>query len=272
MKILHYSLLLIFVLFLSCNSDTESTTEDLNPNEPDENSEEFISSYKTTFQFKSTDSLTISADFYELPDSTAPFLLLFHQAGYSRGEYKGTAHYLNDLGFNCIAIDQRSGNEVNGVLNETNAAAKKMGLDTEYADAYADLEAALLYVKNTYNPKTILAVGSSYSASLVFILANKHPNLIDGIASFSPGEYFTYGNKTIESYASNVNCPVFITSSKDEFSSWEAIYNAIPGESKSYFLPDFEGYHGSQALWSMHEGNEKYRKAFKEFLDNFLEN
>ena len=49
--------------------------------------------------------------------ANAPVLVLFHQAGWSRGEYREIAPKLNELGYICLAIDQRSGKGVNGVAN-----------------------------------------------------------------------------------------------------------------------------------------------------------
>ena len=48
---------------------------------------------------------------------------------------------LNALGYNCLAVDQRSGRSANGVKNETNQLAKDAKLPTGYTDAYPDLEA-----------------------------------------------------------------------------------------------------------------------------------
>jgi len=44
---------------------------------------------------------------------------------YSRGEYIDTAIKLNELGYSVMAIDQRSGNSANGILNETAKLANK---------------------------------------------------------------------------------------------------------------------------------------------------
>jgi hypothetical protein len=59
--------------------------------------------------FKSSDGLEITADKYFTDSESAPLILLFHQAGWSRGEYNESAPKLNKLGFNCIAFAQRSG-------------------------------------------------------------------------------------------------------------------------------------------------------------------
>ncbi|MGY8687411.1 MAG: hypothetical protein ACKVHP_06705, partial [Verrucomicrobiales bacterium] len=93
-----------------------------------------ISSASAQFEivsFDSQDGLEVTADLFmahENPET--PFILLFHQAGFSRGEYREIAPRLNQLGFNCMAIDQRSGNAANGVTNETAQRAKAAGKPT----------------------------------------------------------------------------------------------------------------------------------------------
>jgi len=69
-----------------------------------------ISSDFKTITFPSSDGVKITADLYILhTDKNTPFIVLFHQAGFSRGEYREITPKLNRLGFNCMAIDQRSG-------------------------------------------------------------------------------------------------------------------------------------------------------------------
>ncbi|MDF1672231.1 MAG: hypothetical protein P1U41_01915, partial [Vicingaceae bacterium] len=100
-----------------------------------------------TVSFKAKDGLEITADLYLTKDDKAPIIILFHQAGWSRGEYKEIAPKLNKLGFNCMAVDQRSGGDVNEIDNETFKRAEKKGLPTTYVDAIPDLNAAIDYVK-----------------------------------------------------------------------------------------------------------------------------
>lgn len=222
-----------------------------------------------TITFPSMDKLEITADVYLTNDKDAPFLLLFHQAGWSRGSYREIAPKLNEMGFNCMAIDQRQGNIVNDIKNETAQRAKNKGLDQNYTDAYSDLQAALNYVYEKYEPKIMLIWGSSYSAALSFVLADKNMEMLDGMLAFSPGEYFKFEDKSITEYAKNLHMPVFITSSKEEEKNWESIYEVIPSKYKMNYVPDFDGYHGSRALWSEHEGNQEYWEAVKSFLKLF---
>ncbi|PLX12133.1 MAG: alpha/beta hydrolase [Marinilabiliales bacterium] len=222
---------------------------------------------KKEIQFNSLDNLSVTGDLYLISEEDTPFILLFHQAGFSRGEYIETAIEFNNLGYNCLAIDQRSGNEVNGILNKTKQEAKKKGLKTEYPDAIPDLEAAINYVIKNYNPEKLIILGSSYSATLSIVLASKYPDKIDAALAFSPGEYFLYENSKIEEFASKIKIPVFITSAKNEESYWKEIYNKIPVDFKTSYLPDVEGIHGSRALWKTQEGQEDYWNAVIEFLN-----
>lgn len=221
-----------------------------------------------TISFNSLDGIEITADLYEIENKEAPLILLFHQASYSRGEYLKIAPVLNNMGFRCLAIDQRSGNAINGVENETfkRAAAKNKG--TQYADAAIDLEAALKYAKENLSANKIIVWGSSYSSSLVFYLASKYPEEVKGILSFSPGEYFLLNGKTVRLYAAKVKCPVFVTSAKNEKGAWKDIYEAIPGD-KRFFLPEHQGLHGSKALWPTSKGSQDYWQAVEAYLSQF---
>ncbi|MBA4348121.1 MAG: hypothetical protein C0413_04645 [Clostridiales bacterium] len=158
----------------------------------------------STVTFPTTDNLNITADLYWTGDASKPFIILFHQADYSRGEYLEIAPKLNALGYNCLAVDQRSGRSANNVKNETYQLAKDAGLPTGYTDAYPDLEAALSYVVSTYAPEKLIVWGSSYSASLVLILASEYSDEIAAALSFSPGEYFKLNGKTVADYAANI--------------------------------------------------------------------
>ncbi len=222
-----------------------------------------------TVFLQSSDGLKIKADVYELSDKNAPAILLFHQAGFSRGEYRETAPLLNDLGFHCIAIDQRSGKGVNGVKNEAVLEATVKGLGVKYTDAFPDLEATLKFAVKKFPLSKIIIWGSSYSASLVFVLAQKYPDKISAVAAFSPGEYFKFNEKEIKEYARSVKCPVFITSAKKEHRNWKGIYENIPEGKKTFFLPESEGVHGSRALWKSSPDNKQYWKALKIFLSGF---
>jgi dienelactone hydrolase len=137
--------------------------------------------------------------------------LLFHQARANRHEYDSVVPALQKLGFDTLAIDQRSGGNLFGGDNETVA---KLGASADYLAALPDLEAALAWARAQHYAR-IVAVGSSYSSSLVIVLAAKQPPGLSAIASFSPDEYFDDKN-LIKRAAAKVTLPFYITTDPDE--------------------------------------------------------
>ncbi|NAS30571.1 alpha/beta fold hydrolase [Flavobacteriaceae bacterium R38] len=217
-----------------------------------------------TVNYKSKDGLQITADLYEKKGADK-FIVLFHQAGWSRGEYKEIAPKLNAMGYSCLAVDLRSGGKVNNVVNKTNKAAESEGKPTGFTDALQDVEASINYVKNSFKPGKLIIWGSSYSSSLVLKYGGDHPDAVDAILSFSPGEYFNSKNYVSKS-AKNIKKPVFITSAANEHSSWKGIYSGISGNVKKSYLPKTKGNHGSRALWKQFDDSDGYWKAVTGFL------
>ncbi len=222
-----------------------------------------------TITFPSEDGLTVTADLYlKHKAEDAPMIVLFHQARWSRGEYREIAPRLNAMGFNCLAVDQRSGEGTNGVKNETAKRARAAGKGTTYVDALGDMRAALRYARKRTKGK-VTAWGSSYSSALVLYLAGTSPKLADATLSFAPGEYFAkYGKSRtwIRGAAPTIKTPVFITSAKNEHNSWKAIYAAIPAGKKYSYLPSTKGNHGSRALYKRFDDSPGYWKEVATFL------
>ncbi|MCP5020162.1 MAG: alpha/beta hydrolase [bacterium] len=219
--------------------------------------------------FPSKDGLSLRVDLYAPhKDPKTPFIVLFHQAGWSRGEYRTIAPRLNRMGFNCMAVDQRSGGTINGVINETAKRAKGSKLPTEFVAAKPDIEAALLYARKQLAKGPLLAWGSSYSAALVLQVTGEHPNIADGVLAFAPGEYIrTRGKDWIAKSAANITVPVFVTSAKDEADNWKGIFEAIGSHRKTSYLPKTQGNHGSRALWRKFKDSPGYWVAVTKFLD-----
>jgi dienelactone hydrolase len=190
-----------------------------------------------------------------------PIILLFHQASSNRAEYAEIAPELVALGFNALAIDQRSGGRMFGTENQTN---ENFDGTTTYLETLPDLEAALTWVTDK-GYETVLVWGSSYSSSLVFLLA-AHPE-VDGILSFSPGEYL--GNDyMVKDAAAQVTVPVFVTSSKFESEEAEEIFDVVAIEDKVQFVPEGFGNHGSSALLQLDK--DEYWTAVKAFLSRWM--
>lgn len=229
-----------------------------------------IATAQQTITFASLDSLPVTADTYLAHDTDAPLIVLFHQAGWSRGEYREIAPKLNQLGFNCLAVDLRSGGGVRGVANQTAAAASDAGYSTTYLDALPDMIASLRYARSRFKPKQIVAWGSSYSASLVLKVAGDEPALVDGVLAFAPGEYFASLGKPdnwIRTSALHIKSPTFITSARNEKPAWAPIFEVIPIEQRTSYLPITSGNHGSRALWKKFADSDGYWSAVRIFLD-----
>lgn len=224
-----------------------------------------------SIDFPTAGGFQARADSYD-PEAPSPTLIiLFHQAGWSRGEYREIAPKLAALGYRVMAVDQRSGQGVNGVVNETAKRARKRGHPQDYLDAYPDLEAALSHARSQLQAKRIIVWGSSYSASLVLRLAAEYPEQIAAVVAFSPGEYFkkSKGPAYVETFAKRVKQPLFVTSSKNERAQVKAIFDASPSEKKILFTPASGGQHGSRALWEKWSDHDVYWTAIKGFLKEY---
>ncbi len=215
-----------------------------------------------TITFYAKDSVIITADTYYIKD-IAPTVLLCHQAGYSRGEYINTAKKLNELGFSCLAIDQRSGKAVNGIINQTAIDADNKLRNVGYAGAKQDVEAAIDYLYEINGNKSIILVGSSYSASLALLISSENSK-IKATAAFSPGEYLAGIDLT--NTIKPIEIPIFVTSSKREISPVENLVSKVRSDLVTQFKPKVKGLHGSKALWKENKGYQNYWEAFKLFL------
>lgn len=222
-----------------------------------------------TITFPSIDSLPITADLYAPLPPTSPFIVLFHQAEAGRGEYREIAPKLVAMGFNCMAVDQRAGDATNGVANETAKRAQAEGRPASMLDARQDIEASLRYAREHYAKGPLIAWGSSYSASLVLVVAGQRNGLADGVVAFSPGEYFPVspgGPRLVRSAARAITVPVFITAARSE-DDWRPIFAALPHALRRSYVPEAEGRHGSKALWKDAPGQEGYWQALRGFLN-----
>ena len=180
-----------------------------------------IGNHSKTITFFAKDSVLITADTYFLND-IEPTVLLCHQAGFSRGEYIETAKKINKLGFSCMAIDQRSGKEVNGIINQTAIDADSKFMNVGYAGAKRDLKAAIDYLYELNGNQPIILVGSSYSASLALWLGSENKK-IKAVAAFSPGEYLK--NMNLADTIKHLQIPTFVTSSKREIVSVKKFFS-----------------------------------------------
>ena len=201
-------------------------------------------------QFKAADGVEIFGVYYAAPNSSQPMILLFHQAGSNHWEYTGIAPKLVAAGFSCLAIDQRWGGAMWGHGNET---VHKLGHSEnssgKVSDLQADLEAALAWARQREPHRKVILWGSSYSASLVFLVAAEHPDDVAAVLAFSPGEYFEGQPTLVRQAAMKVQVPVFVTSENDADARTDAtrIYDAVASKDKVEYKAQF-AVHGSSTL------------------------
>lgn len=200
--------------------------------------------------FPSKDGLTITADLYET-DSEHPWVVLFHQANSSRGEYRDIAPRLNKLGLNCMAVDLRSGKEKNFRVNETAGLAKDARLSTDFLAAEQDMQAA---IERAYGigKRPVIVFGSSFSASLALKLA-KEMDEVRGVVAFSPGEFFE-SKMNVQQTITGLSKPTFVTCAASEKKWVSELVSGIPKKKFILYVPGKGGAHGSASLLKETEG------------------
>lgn len=205
--------------------------------------------------FKAKDGLTITANQY-IMDSTYSFILLFHQAESSKGEYIETAKKLLKLKYNVLAVDLRSGATTNFIPNSTALEAKTKGFKHDYIDALQDISASIDYAF-TINNKPIIIFGSSYSASLC-LLEGKNNNKVKAVIAFSPGEFFE-PQIEMEERVVGYGKKIFVAATQLEEKYVKILMSGVSGKYKTIFIPkEGVGEHGSKALWKTSETQREY--------------
>ena len=267
MKKRHFALL-IPVFAISCNSGTGDGSE-----KSDDQKDTLIETEAgpVPVTFNASDGLEISANLYEASVEAARPIVLCHQARYNKFEYSGIAERLNELGFHCLAIDQRSGGPIANMPNETNDRAKEKGLGVDYLDAAPDITAAVDYMNKKYNQPVILW-GSSYSSTLVLYEAVKNAD-VSSVVAFSPGDYFADTLGSLVPLLADFEKPMFLTSGSWEWEGKfvaELIAGKKLGSNQIQFVPKGDGHHGSMALWPGQEGGEEYWEAIEMWLGQLM--
>lgn len=216
----------------------------------------FISvSAQTRVNFSSADGLSVVADKYFVHD-TLPWILMFHQSGSSRGEFREIAPKIVRLGYNALAVDLRHGKEINFVPNETSIAAQDKNLPRTMTDARMDMLAAMDWVRSQ-SDKPFVLFGSSYSASLAMILARDNP-VTSAVVAFSPGEFFGAPN-LVRNAVRNLDVPVFLASTRREYPYITELSSGIGTDKKIIFTPsESQGTHGAKALWESEPCSKEY--------------
>ncbi len=260
------SVLFLMLLIVGCEqAPTEENQEA--PNETDSTKVESAiieKEYPELVQFPSLDSLLITANVYAVYEE-APMIVLCHQARYNKFEYDGIAQRLNELGFNCMAIDQRSGGPIGSAQNETYLEAKRQAKTTDFLDAEQDMIAAIDYAHERFG-RAVILWGSSYSSTLALYIAVNNDK-VNSVVSFSPGNYLAEDKGSLIDLLEGFNKPMFITCSKNEIPYAEELLQKLEmNEAQTFFQPEESGHHGSRALWTNQIGGEEYWAAIETFL------
>jgi dienelactone hydrolase len=218
---------------------------------------------KEKVSFSSADGLEITADKY-LADEEFPYILLFHQAGSSRGEFRDIAEKFLKLRYNCLAVDLRSGDNANFVNNETASRARGAGKSVNFLDAMGDVSAAIEYAHGL-NSREVVLLGSSYSASLALLAGMDNPK-VNAIIAFSPGEYFGKDLR-LEDSLKTCSKPLFVAVTERENPYVKQMLTAFPEDQYTLFQPDTLGVHGARALLDDNPTKDEYWLALLMFIN-----
>lgn len=214
-----------------------------------------------TINFKSTDTLTVTADWYENKNTKSPIFLLFHRSASSRGEYRSIAPELVKLGFSCLAVDLRWGlkDRTTSVMNQTalrygtdktieefRKTQNREMIDYTVTESRKDIEAAVKWVRTNYSGSKIWIWGSSITAMHEFEMALQFPS-VQGLVAFSPGEYEPKDTTIVQRWASQITQPCLVVCGAKELDLSKPIFDAIQHRDKQ-FCYSTKGSHGSVIL------------------------
>jgi len=215
--------------------------------------------------------LVIVGDLFLKNPKSAPFLLLVHGARSSRGEFRKVGPILNELGYNCLAIDLRVGGRMNYVRNQTSRQLTQHGVTANVLATIPDIETSLAYVREHWAEGPLLCLGSAVSATLSMHIAAESPELLDGLLLFSPPlTYFEQFGKPADwalQLARKLKCPTFLTGLRSSEGGLQSVYDALDTERKMFFLPETRGVHGARALWPEELRHPQYWGALTKFLE-----
>lgn len=219
-------------------------------------------------EFKSEDNILITADLYETENEVSDYIILLHQAGYSRGEYKEIGAKLIKLGFNCLAIDLRIGGEVNYVANETASRMKNGTKQYTMLDTRKDLNAAINYIYSYEKSPRIIVFGSSFSASIALMATSEDPR-INAVIAYSPGEFFEPDISVAKAIA-GLTKPAYIACPRSEYVYVEKLISNAPKENMTVFSPERgDGLHGAKTLWWESATRNEFWLSLLFFLNDF---
>jgi len=220
-----------------------------------------------TVTFYSADSLLITADEYTVSEEL-PYILLFHEQGASRGEFKTTARRLCKMDYNCLAVDLRNGGSSGFVSNETAKRCREERCATGAQDIARDMRSAIQYAFQK-SDRGVILFGSGANGSLSLKLAMES-DLVSAVVALSPGEYFL-PNLSIQDTIAHLQKPVFVTSSLTEYPYMEQLVSGMDEQYVTLFKPELgEGGRGNASLTSENEHNSEYWLALLLFFKDLI--
>ncbi|HCX98816.1 MAG TPA: hypothetical protein DG754_01640 [Bacteroidales bacterium] len=215
-----------------------------------------------TIRFAAEDGVEVTADHYVI-STQKPYLILLHQAGSSRGEYREIAPKLANLGFNCLSIDLRFGDEINFIKNQTAIDAVAKGKPLSMVDAQKDIKAAIEFVA-ARSQQPIILLGSSYSASLGLMEAT-HNFKVKAVVAFSPVEFSN--ELSVKDSIHNIYVPILALSTKLEYREMSNLLRDVRKNHLILFKPSLgEGAHGAQTLWASNPNHKEYWMVLTQFF------
>lgn len=215
--------------------------------------------------FQSSDSLEVVAHLYEI-DASYPFIILFHQSGYSKGEFKEIAISLLKLKYNCLAVDLRFGGLINSSPNETSENAKKAHVMRSMYDSRKDIKASIDYAYER-SGQEVLLLGSSFSGTLALMEGKSNPK-VKAIMAYSPGEFFR-NQFLIHDELEGIEKPIYITGSQLEYPYLKRLTALVPKNNLVVFQPQNDtGKHGAKALWKKDKVSKEYWLSLLMFINN----
>ncbi len=222
---------------------------------------------KETVNFTSDDGLLVTADEYIIA-SDNPYILLFHEQESSRGEFETIARKLCKMDYNCLAVDMRNGGSVNFISNETVKRCRESKCPVGPGDVEKDMLAAINYAFERSSQPVIL-FGSCANGSLSLKIALSD-SLVRAVVAVSPGEYFMPEIK-IQDAISNLEKPVFITSSKTEYPYVSELASGMDANYVTLFEPkQGAGKRGTQSFSVDYEYNTEYWLALILFFKDLM--
>lgn len=251
MKVLIGLPLIAWLLATACSHGSEDVSKKLRAG-------------STEVTFATRDGGRVFGDFYKATGKAKGLVLMFHQARSNSTEYAPIAPKVAGLGYDCLAVDLRSGGDMFDAINRT--AANYQG-DPGYDAAYSDMLGALDWA-TTKGYDKVLVWGSSYSASLAIRMAGESPK-VGAVLAFSPGEYFKAKN-VVSGWSSKDGVPTLMAFTADERKQGgDALFADLKTTAGNVVVSSEQGVHGSSTLRpdsNPGEGSKYYWQAVEDFL------